>query len=55
MKRDVEGQAVQIYPYINQKDDSHPKLKHTDCKLAGSVLQVADFVDVDPILKEHSL
>ena len=51
MKREVEGQAVQIYPYINQKDDTHTKRKHTDCKLAGSV----DFIDVDPILKEHSL
>lgn len=52
MIRNVEVQAVEFYPYINQKDDSHSKWKHTDCK---RYLQVVDLVGGDPILKKHSV
>lgn len=57
MKRNVEVQAVQSYPYINQNHDSYPKRKHTDCKqlLSVSYLQVVGLVDTDSILKEHSV
>jgi len=48
--RNVEVQAVEYYPYRNQKDDSHPKWKHTDCN--QPYLQVVGSVDLDPILEE---
>ncbi len=50
-------QDVESYPEINQKDNSHPKRKYTDCKQVEAVLylQVVDLVDGDPILKEHSV
>jgi hypothetical protein len=38
MIRNVEVQAVESYPSINQKDNSHPKRKDKDYKRAGSVL-----------------
>lgn len=52
----VETQVVEYYLYTNQKGDSHPKRKHTDCKWAGSLfyLQVVDMVNGDPILNKHS-
>ena len=51
MKHNVEVQAGQSYPYINQKGDNHSKRKHTDCKWVGYViyLQVVNLVDRDSI------